>query len=463
MPSRKDQLHSYQFMLQRTISALVMRETDPAQSPLRRGVGAAFVAVMVTVIVAATFGIYGLLTKTGSAKWRVADAVVVEKETGASFVYLDGKLVPALNYTSALLISGKTPPTTFTVPRNSLAGVPRGLTHGIPGAPTALPAQKSALAGPWSTCAVPTKDVSGQASVETTLTAGSAAAGTPLGDLGLYVRDAIEGDEFLVWHGHRYLLSGQSVPTALFASGTGPVKVGSAWLNMLPEADSITDPSVSGRGQASSAVPRHKVGDVVVDQRITGDIDYLVLSDGLARLTSLQLDLLRASRRVTPAPLQPAEIADAPKSQKLASDSPADQQPPEQTPRLAQTSSTSGICATFGGRTATPAVLVAPDTSADPAGTPTGSRTATGAMLADLIAVRGGSVAVVRSLESGTYSLVTDVGVRYPVESADTLAILGFSAPAAVTLPTAVLNRIPTGPALTRGAAQQVGSSPGSD
>ncbi|MEN3308214.1 MAG: hypothetical protein V7603_4416, partial [Micromonosporaceae bacterium] len=40
MASRRDQLQSYQFLIHRVISALVMRETDPAESPLRRGVGA---------------------------------------------------------------------------------------------------------------------------------------------------------------------------------------------------------------------------------------------------------------------------------------------------------------------------------------------------------------------------------------------------------------------------------------
>ena len=95
MATRRDQLQSYQFLTQRVISAFVMRETDPPQSPLRRGIGAVFAGVMVAVIVGAVFGVYGLLTKVGSNNWKVDGTVVVEKESGATFVYQGGTLHPA--------------------------------------------------------------------------------------------------------------------------------------------------------------------------------------------------------------------------------------------------------------------------------------------------------------------------------------------------------------------------------
>src|SRR5689334_1056439 len=103
MASRRDQLQSYQFLTQRVISAFVMRETDPAQSPLRRGIGAVFAGLMIAVMVGAGFGVYGLLTKIGSNNWKANGAIVVEKETGATYVYNGGELHPMLNFTSALL------------------------------------------------------------------------------------------------------------------------------------------------------------------------------------------------------------------------------------------------------------------------------------------------------------------------------------------------------------------------
>src|SRR5215813_2594405 len=110
MATRRDQLQSYQFLTQRTLSAFVMRETDPAQSPLRRGIGALFGGLMVAVLVAAGFGIYGLLTKTGANQWQKDGSVVVERETGAVFVYRQNRLNPALNFASAKLAAGPNPP-----------------------------------------------------------------------------------------------------------------------------------------------------------------------------------------------------------------------------------------------------------------------------------------------------------------------------------------------------------------
>src|SRR3954451_5937863 len=139
MASRRDQLHSYQFLTQRVISAFVMRETDPAQSPLRRGIGAAFAGVMIAVIVGAVYGVIGILTGTGTDAWREEGSVVVEKETGAAYVFSQGKLHPTLNYTSALLAAGRPTPPVFRVAAGSLGDVARGVTVGIPGAPASLP------------------------------------------------------------------------------------------------------------------------------------------------------------------------------------------------------------------------------------------------------------------------------------------------------------------------------------
>ncbi|GAA3386885.1 hypothetical protein GCM10020369_27270 [Cryptosporangium minutisporangium] len=61
MASTKDQLQSYQFLVQRFVSALIMRETDPAQVPFRRLAGAAFASVMIAVLALAGVGIYGLI------------------------------------------------------------------------------------------------------------------------------------------------------------------------------------------------------------------------------------------------------------------------------------------------------------------------------------------------------------------------------------------------------------------
>ena len=78
MPSRQDQLHSYQFSLQRAVAALVLRETDPPASPFRRLAGAALASVLVAAIALGGAALYGLFAGGGS-KWRDERAVIVEK------------------------------------------------------------------------------------------------------------------------------------------------------------------------------------------------------------------------------------------------------------------------------------------------------------------------------------------------------------------------------------------------
>ncbi|MDI5942741.1 type VII secretion protein EccB, partial [Micromonospora sp. DH15] len=151
MPSRQDQLHSYQFTVQRAVAALVMRETDPARSPFRRLAGAGLASVLVAAIALGGFALYGLFAG-GGTKWRDTGAVIVEKESGARFVYREQKLHPVLNYASALLIIGAERAKTVLVSRRSIEGVPRGLPLGIPDAPDSLPDRARLSTAGWTVC-----------------------------------------------------------------------------------------------------------------------------------------------------------------------------------------------------------------------------------------------------------------------------------------------------------------------
>ena len=144
MPSRQDQLHSYQFMVQRVVAALVMRETDPAQSPFRRAAGASLAERAGRGDRAGRVRGVRRDRRRRRHSWRDASAVIVERESGARYVYRDEKLHLVLNYASALLIIGAAQPKTVLVSRRSIEGVPRGSTLGIAEAPDSLPAAGAA-------------------------------------------------------------------------------------------------------------------------------------------------------------------------------------------------------------------------------------------------------------------------------------------------------------------------------
>src|SRR3954470_16337239 len=86
MPSRREQIQSYQYLMQRVVNAFVAGEADPSMSPTRRLAGAGFASVMVAVLVVAVFGVIGLLKHGGNTSWRNSGVVIIEKETGTRYV-----------------------------------------------------------------------------------------------------------------------------------------------------------------------------------------------------------------------------------------------------------------------------------------------------------------------------------------------------------------------------------------
>src|SRR5215475_14539605 len=169
-----------------------MRDPDPAASPLRRIGGSLVASVLVAALAVAAVGVYGVLRPGGSTSWRTGNAVIVEEETGARFVYRDGVLHPVLNYSSAVLVLGQPSPPRVRVSRSSLAGVARGPVLGIAGAPDALPAAADLLTQAWTLCSRPAADRSSAApdpALESVLLVGSAVAGRALDNAGVLAAD----------------------------------------------------------------------------------------------------------------------------------------------------------------------------------------------------------------------------------------------------------------------------------
>lgn len=462
MATRRDQLHSYQFLTQRVISALVMRETDPALSPLRRGVGAVFGGIMITVIVATGFGIYGILTKVGGDSWKADGTVVIEKETGATFVYSAGALQPTLNLTSAMLAAGRPNPRVTRVAARSLAGVARGVQIGIPGAPDSLPVANNQVGLPWTMCAAPGTDAAGRPLSVVTLAVGRVPAGGRSLDLseGVLVRDPMSGATLLVTGGRRHLLrEPATVVPALFGALVDPVVTGSAWLNTLPAGSAIGPIIVEGRGRPSTAVGGSRVGDLLVAETGAGPQHYLVFDDGLAPITRMQQVIVSAHSGATPVPISVAKATAAPKTARLAQPA-GEVAPPASPPKLVAPAGGDLICAVTRDAAGSPQVLLGGMVEGLARATATVGAREGGAPLADRVLVPAGRVAIVRAVlgpnaGSGSYFVVTDLGISYPVPRSAVLPMLGYQADHAVDVPVALVSRLPTGPALDPAAAVQ--------
>ncbi|WP_433393261.1 type VII secretion protein EccB [Micromonospora sp. KLBMP9576] len=458
MPSRQDQLHSYQFTVQRAVAALVMRETDPAQSPFRRLAGAGLASVLVAAIGLGGFALYGLFTGGGST-WRDPGAVIVEKESGARFVYREEKLHPVLNYASALLIIGAERPKTVLVSRRAIDGVPRGLPLGIADAPDSLPARGRLSTAAWTVCSVPGTEADRSAPRSALLIGVPGGEGRPLGEEALLLRHP-DGGLHLVWHQRRYLVRDASrVLAALAVTRARAVPVAPALLNSLPAGADLAPLALPAEGERSPRVSGARVGDVYLVSNSGGGRQYAVaLRDGLAGITELQAGLLLArTGQGEPEPMTLGRFAALPKLPDLAPTGPT--APPLAPPRLA-VGEGAGLCARVGDDGGVAEVRLGvrlPDLAAAP-------RTATaagGGVRADHVVVQPGRGAVVEAVAApgasgGAVSVVTDLGRRYVLAGGEVLGMLGYRDVRPVRLPASLVALVPAGAPLDPTAARVV-------
>lgn len=461
MPSRQDQLHSYQFSVQRVVSALVMRETDPAQFPFRRVTVAGFASLMVGVILIAGFGVYALFTGGTSDSWKKqTGAVLLEKGSGAHYVYRDGVLHPVRNLASGLLYAGGSSRNVVSVSSKSLSTVPRGPMVGIPDAPDSVPAPDRLVKGAWTACSVPIADAAADEGGRRSLLAigdllGVATSGTALTDeTGIAVRTPGSNDAYLLWHQRKFLMAnvtGDMLQALGFAADPGRLPiVDRAFLNAFDAGDPIKPPTVENAGEPSTVGKKN--GALMTVGSAAGQQYFVVSGNRIEQITQVQASLLvpfgqiptvttvpggAPGTRLLPqgpsampsSPLKPVDIGDA------------------------------ALCATAAddsGFTNIRYGVPVPDVSGL---VRTAGRTERGTALADYVAVQPGYGVLVEGYtvaktSSGVVSLVTDIGQQFPIADRESRAALGFGenvTPA--KMPVQLVSMLPQGSELSRAAA----------
>lgn len=458
MASRRDLIQAYQFAARRVVSAVVMRQTDPTEWPFRRLGGAGFGSIMVAIIALTAVGVYGMVVPGGKTSWKDGKSVIVEKETGAAYAYIKGKLHPALNFASAALVVGTNQ--TVSVSHASLMGVRRGVEVGIMGAPGSLAPTDKLVLPPWTFCTEQARDKTGKLVSRTVLVAGrSPGQGDRPADSALLVTDTKDDNEYLVWHDQRYQITDKnSVSVALRLDSEVNVPVGDAWLKALPEGKDIGPLKTEGRiGSTSQVGSGLKVGQVVqVEGTDKGDQYYLTDTDKLLPISELQAMIQQAKY----GSMKQMSLSDAAAAAKGKAPGSGKEEPPATRPRFARpANSNTTLCAAYRNGSFSPHVLL---NSTVPAGggLPTEQTTSTDTPLADRVWVPPGGGALVESLpaptaKDGPLYLVTDSGIRYAIPTADALKALGYKQGDHFSkLPASLLVRVPEGPALDPDAAR---------
>ncbi|MGA8115277.1 MAG: type VII secretion protein EccB [Actinocatenispora sp.] len=467
MPTRREQLHAYRFVSRRIVSAMLSGEPESSMLPMRRLGLAAFASAMVGVIVFAGVGVYGLLRPGGNDSWKKDGTFIIERESGARFVYQGGKLRPIVNYASARLIVGTAEPQ--EVSASSLRGVPRGAATGITGAPDTVPASDALVGLPWIVCSSPRYRTT-TTTLATELMVGRALpGGSDPGSRGLLVhQDDKNGTMYLLWHDHRYEVPDETAAAALGLPVTTPAVVGSAMLNAVPEGPRLAAPTITGAGGPGLAVDgsARTVGDVF---RV-GARYFVLLGSGLVPVGEATAKLVLGGEPATSLPA--TAVRD-----KLSDDT---QFEPDGMPAtVPELTSLSGeqpaVCASFrgdgsghgSGHTSGPVRLrlyrstpaqLRPD--ADGPQSTSGPRDA--GPVADRIVVPGGHGALVReepapgTTAGTTVYLVTDQGRKYALMrsgKSDARTLLGYDDATPVPVPSELLDLVPTGPPLDPAAA----------
>jgi type VII secretion protein EccB len=469
--TRRDQVQAHRFVATRVQSALLQGEPDPAETPLRRIGVATFSSIMVAVLVIAGFGIFGLLRPGEKQGWTQPGTLIVEKETGSRFIYdpADGAVHPVLNYASARLILNTPTVTVRLFSRASLAAAPRGPVRGLAGLPDALPDSDGLVRGPWTICSSPPSVPDG--APVSTVSVGFAAAGEHVATgRALLVRaldQTTTGTFYLVWNDTRLEIKEPgSALAGLGYARAAAIDVDAAWINSVPPGPDLAAPIVPNLGVATDyqiGGQQVRLGQVekVPAEGGVPDQYYLVLPDGLAQISATAALLLLSNineRRAYPGQIPVAnEIQRADIS--LARTSPTRVLPdgyPDAVPALVNPTAGGGrrtVCSAYtdtSGASTAVRVSLADSAPGVRAGS-VGGGTVPGR--AGQVVLPPGKAAVVRLLPhegqaSESLYLVTDVGAKYPVPSAEVLSVLGYGGVQPVPVPNSIVELVPTGPAL---------------
>ncbi|MEV4346296.1 type VII secretion protein EccB [Actinoplanes sp. NPDC049596] len=458
--SRRDQVQAQSYVWSRLVNALVVADPDTHESPHRRIVTGTVVGLLIAILIIVGVTVYGFVRPGGASGWRKPGVLVVEKETGSRFVYLDGRLRPVLNYASALLLLG-TRPTVVSASRKSLSEVAHGQPVGIVGAPDALPSPGLVTGEVWSACAVQDTGPTGAVTPVTTLSIMSSGrpAGPALGPSRALLVTA-GGDQYLVTDERRFRLGAAWLPRVLGADGPA-AEVQQTWLATIAAGPDLLPPVVPGRGGAGPRVDGHpsRVGQLFVATSETGEQRrFLLQRDGLMPLGPLAYAIeiadpaaaaMDGGRPAQPVPLSPAALAALPVSRMTALPTGLPAAPPQLVTAPPDGAAWCVRQRMSDGRTEVAADAPAPagDLVTQDLAIRLDSRTAAAVTVEP---GQGGLVVAGRidqALGSTRY-LVTDAGVKYPVPGSGDASRLGFSVLEARPVPSPLLDLLPTGPAL---------------
>jgi ESX secretion system ATPase EccB len=227
-------------------------------------------------------------------------AIIGNRDTGAIYAKISGRLYPALNLTSARLAIGS-PSAPAWVKASEIAKYPTGPMIGIPGVPDSLTVTPNSVSA-WSVCDTAPTRGSGTPPLVTSIagelsTAGRAAPMEPSQAVLVTHKSAT----YVVWRGQRSQIdpTDRSVTfnLGLDPGATYPIEISNALFDAMPATEPLVVPAIPALGTPSTWLPGSTVGSVLETRDSNGVVTgfYALLPDGVQKITSFVADLLRTA------------------------------------------------------------------------------------------------------------------------------------------------------------------------
>ncbi|KAA1249433.1 type VII secretion protein EccB [Mycobacterium simiae] len=466
--SNRDQNSGHLFY-NRRLRAATTRFSVRMKHDDRKQTAALALSVVLVAIAAGWMMLLNVLKPTGI----VGDSAIIgDRDSGAIYARIDGRLYPALNFTSARLATGTAGQPTWVKPAE-IAKYPTGPLIGIPGAPPAMPVNLGAISA-WAVCDTAGRPRSGDKPVVTSIagmsTGGGRAAPLP-NDAGVLV--TFEGSTYVIWGGKRSQvdLTNRAVTLSLGLDPavTLPVQISRALFDGLPATEPLRVPQVPEAGTASKWVPGAQVGAVLQAQTAGGGSQfYVLMPDGVQKINSFVADLLQSANSygsTAPRVVTPDVLVNTPQVAAL----PVEYYP---TGRLnfVDTAANSNTCVAWEKASTDPQARIAVYNGRGlPVPTSMDSRIVRlvrddrdpASVVANQVLVLPGAANFVTSTSAVTTAdsreslfWVSGNGVRYGIANDEsTLRALGLDPSHAVQAPWPLLRTFAAGPALSREAA----------
>ncbi|OBF25935.1 type VII secretion protein EccB [Mycobacterium sp. ACS4331] len=245
--------------------------------------------------------------------------IVGDRDTGAVYAKIDGRLYPALNLTSARLATGSNA-TPVWVKSSEILKFPTGPRIGIPGAPEDLAVTTSAVSA-WSVCDTAPARRTG-APVVTAIAGQLSRVGRAAPMAPEQAVLATHGDQtYVIWDGRRSRID-PADRTLTFNLGldpgeTFPIRMSNALFDALPATEPLVVPAIPELGARSRWLPDIPIGTVLQSQDAAGTVSgfYVLLPSGVQQVSAFVADLLRTAvtqSSVAPVLVSPDKLVDIP-------------------------------------------------------------------------------------------------------------------------------------------------------